>query len=42
MRKSPLHRWRRSFPRPDTRFRHSDRLAADYLPESSHVPRGLR
>ncbi|HKX71813.1 MAG TPA: hypothetical protein VJM75_11320 [Acidimicrobiales bacterium] len=36
-------RWGRVTPRVlGRRFRHADRLAAPYLPETSHVQRGLR
>ena len=35
-------RWGRVTRVPGMRFRHADRLAAPYLPETSHVQRGLR
>ena len=35
--------WRWATPHTaNQRFHHADRLAARYLPEASHVPRGLR
>ncbi len=35
--------WRRATRRTaGTRFHHADRLSAGYLPEASHVARGLR
>ena len=40
--RTPWHRMLRPRPRPHGGLRHEDHLTGERLPESSHVPRGLR